>query len=277
MLAAQAHDLAVVGTCQGRDHEGTRADGSQFAFRLGRCASPAAQRHPTDAYMPGQWRVRFACGSTTPYETATARVGCRRAERSAPSPGSGYDRTLIRHRPFTMPNYRRDRTSGGTYFFTVALRDRASALLVDHIDDLRHAVRETRRRMPFEIVAWVVLPEHMHAVWKMPEGDIDYSVRWGMIKSRFSRRLSVAAGSSSSRQRRREASIWQRRFWEHRIRDDHDLRTHFDYIHFNPVKHGHCQRVGDWPYSTFHRWVRQGHYESDWGIGELRFDGSFGE
>ena len=177
-----------------------------------------------------------------------------------------------------MPNYRRDRTSGGTYFFTVALRDRASALLVDHIDDLRHAVRETRRRMPFEIVAWVVLPEHMHAVWKMPEGDIDYSVRWGMIKSRFSRRLSVAAGSSSSRQRRREASIWQRRFWEHRIRDEDDLRTHFDYVHFNPVKHGHCQRVGDWPYSTFHRWVIRDHYPADWGISDAAFqDHQFGE
>ncbi|MBS3746495.1 MAG: transposase [Wenzhouxiangellaceae bacterium] len=176
-----------------------------------------------------------------------------------------------------MPNYRRDLTPGGMYFFTVALRDRASALLVDRIDDLRDAVRETRSRMPFEIVAWVVLPEHLHAVWKMPEYDGDYSVRWGMIKSRFSRRVSAAIARNASRQRRREGGIWQRRFWEHRIRDEDDLRTHFDYIHFNPVKHEHCERVVDWPHSTFHRWVRQGHYAPDWGIGECRFDGSFGE
>jgi len=109
----------------------------------------------------------------------------------------------------------------------------------------------------------VVLPEHMHALWNMPEGDVDYSVRWGMIKSRFSRQLSAATASSASWQRRREAGIWQRRFWEHRIRDEEDLRTHFDYIHFNPVKHGHCERVVEWPYSTFHRWVRQAHYACD--------------
>ncbi|MEX0914942.1 MAG: transposase [Wenzhouxiangellaceae bacterium] len=176
-----------------------------------------------------------------------------------------------------MPNYRRDHTPGGTYFFTVALRDRTSELLVERIEDLRHAVRETLRRRPFDITAWVVLPEHMHAIWKLPDGDADYAGRWRMIKARFSRTLPPSESISSSLVRRREKGIWQRRFWEHRVRDDADLQTHFDYIHFNPVKHGHCDRVIDWPHSTFHRWVAKGHYPADWGISESAFQGRFGE
>jgi len=176
-----------------------------------------------------------------------------------------------------MPNYRRDLTPGGTYFFTVALRDRTSELLVERIDELRHAVLETLRRMPFEAIAWVVLPEHMHTLWKLPTDDADYSKRWRMIKTRFSRRVEPPSSRTQSQARRSEKGIWQRRFWEHRIRDDHDLQTHLDYIHFNPVKHGHCERAIDWPHSTFHRWVAKGHYPSDWGISEAAFRGRFGE
>ncbi len=177
----------------------------------------------------------------------------------------------------TMPNYRRDRTPGGTYFFTVALRDRSSKLLLDCVDDFRFAVRETRRRMPFDIIAWVVLPEHLHTVWTLPPDDPDYPTRWRLIKTRFSRRARLPRSRSASQMQRGEKGIWQRRFWEHRIRDQTDLRTHVDYIHFNPVKHGHCERVVDWPYSTFHRWMAKGHYRSDWGISESALQGQFGE
>lgn len=176
-----------------------------------------------------------------------------------------------------MPNYRRDQTPGGTYFFTLALRDRTSELLVDRIEELRHAVRETLRRMPFEAIAWVVLPEHMHALWKLPADDADYAKRWRMIKTRFSRQVEPPSSTTQSQTRRKEKGIWQRRFWEHRIRDEADLETHLDYIHFNPVKHGHCDRVIDWPHSTFHRWVAKGHYPPDWGINESAFQGRFGE
>jgi len=176
-----------------------------------------------------------------------------------------------------MPNYRRDLTPGGTYFFTVALRDRTSRLLVERIENLRRAVRETRQEAPFEIVAWVALPEHMHAIWTLPDGDADYAGRWRMIKTRFSRHLSPSGSTPASLVRRGEKGIWQRRFWEHRIRDETDLQTHVDYTHFNPVKHGHCERVVEWPYSTFHRWVAQGHYPADWGISESAFHGRFGE
>ena len=176
-----------------------------------------------------------------------------------------------------MPNYRRDLTPGGTYFFTVVLRDRNSRLLIECIDDLRGAVRETRQQAPLDIVAWIVLPEHMHAIWKLPDGDADYAGRWRMIKARFSRQLSPSESCPGSLVQRGEKGIWQRRFWEHRIRGERDLQTHFDYIHFNPVKHGHCDRVVDWPFSTFHRWVANGHYPIDWGISESRFQGRFGE
>jgi len=176
-----------------------------------------------------------------------------------------------------VPDYRRDLTPGGTYFFTVALRDRSARTLVQHIDTLRAAIRVARRQSPFEIIAWVVLPEHMHSVWKLPEGDSDYAGRWRIIKTQFTRKLAPSRSRRPSQARRGEKGIWQRRFWEHRIRDDRDLQVHVDYIHFNPVKHGYCTRACDWPYSTFHRWVRSGHYDVDWGVSETSFSGGFGE
>ncbi len=152
-----------------------------------------------------------------------------------------------------MPNYRRMFVAGGCYFFTVNLLDRDSCLLVEHIDSLRDAVRDTRRRFPFEIDAMVILPDHIHAIWTLPEGDADFSVRWRWIKIRFSKSIPKGERLSSVREARGERGIWQRWYWEHLIRDERDLRAHIEYCWFNPVKHGHVANVEDWPFSTFHR------------------------
>lgn len=163
-----------------------------------------------------------------------------------------------------MTEYRRYFVSGGAYFFTVNLAERSGHLLVDHIDLLRRAFASTQREHPFTIDAAVILPEHLHAVWTLPAGDADFSQRWRKIKSRFSRGLPRTESRSASRIIKGERGIWQRRFWEHVIRDEKDFRQHVDYIHYNPVKHGHCQRVADWPYSTFHRYVASGIYPQEW-------------
>ncbi|WP_047238657.1 REP-associated tyrosine transposase [Chromobacterium subtsugae] len=165
-----------------------------------------------------------------------------------------------------MPNYRRAWMPGGTWFFTVALLQRRdNDLLVRHIDALRQAVRDTRRAHPFLIHGWVVLPEHLHCVLELPPGDCDFALRWRLIKMGFSKRLAAGERVSASRRQRRERGIWQRRYWEHLIRDEADLAAHLDYLHFNPVKHGWAARVEDWPYSTFHREVSAGRYPADWG------------
>jgi putative transposase len=163
-----------------------------------------------------------------------------------------------------MPNYRRLRVPGGTYFFTVNLFDRRSSRLVACIDALRDAVRETREILPFHVDAWVVLPEHMHCVWTLPEGDSDFPGRWQAIKITFSKSLRRDEPRSTLMVKRRERGIWQRRYWEHVIRDDRDYATHMDYIHFNPVKHGLVQSPGEWPFSTFRRCVAAGRYPANW-------------
>jgi putative transposase len=164
-----------------------------------------------------------------------------------------------------MPNYRRNCVPGGTFFFTVNLLERGNNdLLVRHIDLLREAVRDVCAKRPFEIVAWVVMPDHMHAVWTLPPNDIDYAARWLAIKAIFSRRLSKGEFISDSRASRGERGIWQRRFWEHTIRDERDLENHVNYIHFNPVKHSHVSRAADWAHSSFHRYVRDGLLAVDW-------------
>jgi putative transposase len=152
-----------------------------------------------------------------------------------------------------MPNYRRAFIPGGSWFFTVNLFDRRSRLLVEHIDALREAVRETRQRFPFHIDAMVVLPDHMHAVWTLPEGDCDFPVRWRLIKVRFSKSVPKGEALSGARRARGERGIWQRRYWEHLIRDERDYLHHIDYCWFNPVKHGLVANVEDWPFSSFHR------------------------
>ncbi len=167
-----------------------------------------------------------------------------------------------------MTNYRRARVPGASYFFTVNLADRGTTLLTDRIGDLGDAMRYTRVRHPFVIDAMVVLPEHLHAVWTLPANDADHSLRWRLIKTFFSRRIPKDERRRSSLVAKGERGIWQRRYWEHLIRDDDDLRRHVDYIHFNPVKHRHVERVADWRYSTFHRFVADGRLASDWGGGE---------
>jgi putative transposase len=168
-----------------------------------------------------------------------------------------------------MPNYHRVKILGATYFFTVNLLERRTSLLTEHIDQVREAVAWVRKQHPFHIDAWVVMPEHMHAMWTLPQDDSDYALRWASIKRQFSKALPVEERRSLVRRKRGERGIWQRRFWEHLIRDDLDYQRHIDYIHYNPVKHGHAKRVVDWPYSTFHRYVEQGVYSPDWAGGVM--------
>ena len=178
-----------------------------------------------------------------------------------------------------MPNYLRLRVPGATIFFTVALAERGSDLLVREIDRLREAVQATRAVRPFAIDAWVVLPDHLHCVWTLPDGDADFSVRWGAIKGRFSRTVREAgfecrAGftpprlwsgrnggvNPALRTAKGEAGVWQRRFWEHHIRGPADFSDHVRYCWDNPVKHGLAERPEGWPYSSVHRDIRLGRY-----------------
>lgn len=160
--------------------------------------------------------------------------------------------------------YRRNYVAGGTYFFTVNMRERNQTLLIDHIQELRDSVRWVKQRRPFNIDAWVVLPDHMHTVWTLPADDWDFSSRWREIKKRFSKALPPPAPVPTATHRRGERSIWQKRFWEHTIRSEADYKHHVDYVHLNPVKHGLVSCVKDWPYSSFHRGVRSGDYNPDW-------------
>jgi len=159
-----------------------------------------------------------------------------------------------------MPDYRRNRVPGGTFFFTVNLRDRRSDLLVTYIDALRDAVRQVRGRAPFRIDAWVVLPDHMHCLWTLPEGDADFPGRWRAIKTEFSNSLPIGEPRSSIMTNRGERGIWQRRYWEHTIRDERDFAAHLDYTHFKPVKHGLAEHPADWPHSSFRRCLATGLY-----------------
>lgn len=173
-----------------------------------------------------------------------------------------------------MVRYRRNFVPGGTFFFTVALADRRSSALVDHVDKLRVAFRVVRTERPFTIDAIVILPDHLHAIMTLPDADADFSGRWRRIKSLFTRRL-IASGASISRNRRGEFALWQRRFWD-TIRDDTDFERCADYIHFNPVKHGLVASPIDWPHSSLHRHVRAGVLPTDWG-GASEITGNFGE
>jgi putative transposase len=175
-----------------------------------------------------------------------------------------------------MVNYRRNLIPGGTYFFTVTLRDRRASFLTDHIDELKTAFRETRKTQPFQTQAIVVLPDHLHTIWQLPGQDCDYAGRWRKIKSRFTRLL-VRKAVPIRRNERGEYDLWQRRYWEHTVRDDLDLQRHVDYVHFNPVKHGLVQRVEDWPYSSFHRYVKLGILAPDWATAAEVADEKFGE
>jgi len=158
-----------------------------------------------------------------------------------------------------MPHYRRLYVPGSWYFFTVVTHERRPILTSEIArKSLRTAIDSTRAGFPFTTVAWVLLPDHLHCIWQTPEKDTDFTTRWRLIKTRFSRSYIKGGGLevkelSESRRRRKERGIWQRRFWEHCLRDDDDLRYHIAYIHYNPVKHGLVEDSRAWPYSSIHR------------------------
>jgi len=179
--------------------------------------------------------------------------------------------------PSYMTRYRRNIVAGGTFFFTANLADRRERLLVEHIGPLREAFQIVRKRHPFALDAIVVLPDHLHAIWTLPDDDADYATRWRLIKSTFSRAVPQSERISLSRHAKAERGIWQRRYWEHTIRDEVDFARHVDYIHINPVKHGLVSRVRDWPYSSFHRMVREDVYPADWAGDRAEITGDFGE
>ncbi|MGP0093787.1 MAG: REP-associated tyrosine transposase [Xanthobacteraceae bacterium] len=176
-----------------------------------------------------------------------------------------------------MSRYRRAKIEGGVFFFTVTLADRSSDLLVRHIDRLRRIYSSIQQRFPFETIAICVLPDHLHALWSLPEGDADFPLCWSLIKSGFSRGLASDARRTQSKIAKREKGIWQRRYWEHVIRHEDDLERHVDYIHFNPVKHGYVSKVCDWPHSSFRRYVARGLLPVDWGGDVKEITGTFGE
>ncbi len=165
-------------------------------------------------------------------------------------------------------DYRRDRTPGGTHFFTVVTHDRRPFLtLPENLAILRFAFKTVRATHPFEINAIAILPEHLHCILTLPQGDADFSTRWRLIKTTFSRQCDpkLHGQRSTARQKKQERAIWQRRFWEHRIRGDRDFKNHVDYIYYNPVKHGLVELPKDWPHSSFQRDINSGHYDRHWG------------
>ncbi|WP_251358808.1 transposase [Kangiella sp. TOML190] len=153
--------------------------------------------------------------------------------------------------------YRRAYVDGGTYFFTINLYNRKQTLLTDHVDLLRESFRYVKSRHPFTIDAIVVLPDHLHLIMTLPADD-DFSTRIGLIKQHFTRHLNQLNPNSS------KPVVWQKRFWEHLIRDPQDFENHVNYIHYNPVRHGYCQRAADWQYSSIHRFIKQGVISHDW-------------
>jgi putative transposase len=178
-----------------------------------------------------------------------------------------------------MSNYRRAHEGGASYFFTVVTHRRQPILTSPGLlDALRDAFRYVQQVRPFKLEAIVILPDHLHAIWTLPPGDAEFGARWGMIKRHASKVAGrgIAAPASDSMRVRGEFGIWQRRFWEHLIRNDEDYARHMDYIHFNPVKHGHAERPADWRHSSFRKCVEQGIYPADWASGS-DIEGEFGE
>ncbi len=161
-------------------------------------------------------------------------------------------------------DYRRARVEGGTYFFAVVTHDRLPLFgLAENVERLRHALHHVKERYPFTVPACVALPDHLYCLWRLPEGDRDFSVRWRLVKQHVSHHVATRP-------------FWQKRFWEHLIRDDEDYRRHLDYIHFNPVRHGWADRAANWPHSSFPEYAARGVYPADWGVAH-EMEGEFGE
>lgn len=164
------------------------------------------------------------------------------------------------------------------WFFTVVTHRRQPVLCEPALRDaLRDALEFVRARYPFDIDAMVLMPDHLHAIWRLPLVDVNYARRWSLCKSAVTKATTQVSILSSSRRMRNEGSLWQRRFWAHAIVDDRDYERHVDYIHFNPVKHGLVASVKDWPHSSFHRWVREERYDLNWACTAEGHDGQFGE
>lgn len=181
-----------------------------------------------------------------------------------------------------MSRYRRANTPGATYFFTVVTYRRQPFLCDDDVRTaLRQAITKVRNQHPFEIDAWVLLPDHLHTIWTLPPEDMDFALRWHQIKRIVTlscgERLHRAEWMNQSKTRHRESTLWQRRYWEHQIRDELDYQRHMDYLHYNPVKHGLVSRVKEWPYSSFHRYAKAGVYTEDWAAGQDMGEVGFGE
>jgi len=171
-----------------------------------------------------------------------------------------------------MPNYIRKYVPGGTYFFTLVSQDRRPILTSPLARRcLRLALEHELTKAPFTLEAIVLLPDHLHAIWTLPEGDSNYSIRWKRIKEQFTRSYLAGGGTegraTSSRRKHEERAVWQQRFWEHTVDDEDDFENCFDYLHYNPVKHGLVTSVSDYSWSSFHRYVKSGHYPSNWGCG----------
>jgi putative transposase len=168
-----------------------------------------------------------------------------------------------------MPEYRRPYIPGGSYFLTLVAYNRNPLFQVpENISRLRAAIKTVKSERPFEIAGAVVLPDHQHFIWTLPPGDTAYSMRVGRLKALFTKSLPAEQRSAqalpNSHRKRRESGVWQRRFWEHALRDEEDFQRHLDYIHYNPVKHGYAQCPHSWPFSSFHQWVQKGAYTANW-------------
>ncbi len=228
------------------------------------------------------WRLHISCEHvgwisaaqpTGIFTNWRLHISCEHVGWVSAAQPTGISKWVIRYRfsrTSPMSEYRRWYIPGGTSFFTVVTEHRIELFQdVATVKLLGRVMRKVRSRYPFRTVAMVVLPDHLHCVWTLPRGDEDFSSRWRWIKGAFTEEW-LASGATApprtaSRQDKGEHAIWQRRFWEHQIRDEQDLEKHVDYIHYNPVKHGHATRPADWPWSSFRRHVRLGHYPSDWG------------
>ncbi len=172
-----------------------------------------------------------------------------------------------------MRTYKRFKVEGASYFFTVVTHERRRLSEdPDAVALLTWVIADVQRRHPFEVEAHVILPDHLHVLWQLPDGDADYPKRWRLIKEGFTKKWVKRHGPTNpnpSRRAKGEQSIWQRRYWEHMIRDDRDFDAHLDYIHHNPVRHGLVRAPRDWPFSSFQAWIERGAYEPHWGTDEM--------
>jgi putative transposase len=157
-----------------------------------------------------------------------------------------------------MTRYRDNRVPGMTYFFTVRLLDRNSSLLTDHISAFGEAMRQARIRKPFHVDAWVVLPNHAHAMWTLPPGDHDCATRWRAVKIAFSKALHKTGLALPSPAGAPDTTIWERHYRDYRVGDDDEYAALIDYVHSNPLRHGFCELAAEWPWSSLHRFVAAG-------------------